>query len=382
MPIRTRNAALLAKLEAVEDTPETPSASTDAVLVENPRLNYANSPDQTNEVTGSLDPRAPIPTGAPMEATFDVLLKGSGTAETPPEFGDLLKACGFDEVITAAAVPAAPEACGAGGSTTTAQLGASASATAQAYRGMPLDLSGAQTLDSFITDYTAAKIATLTRTYGAAIVATSNYQVPKNVLYKPVSSGIPSATLNLFRDGLKWVLAGCRGDVTLRMTAGRVSRLSFRLRGRFVSKTDVAVPACTYQSTRPVPWMNGVFEIDRTAAALETFELGPGNNVVNPPNPNASEGFDAGQIVARAMGGRMDPLLQLVATRDLFADMRAGTSRILHAHVGSVAGNRVGITVPKAAITGANNDDKAGLSAENVTFFAEGEDAGAFICFW
>src|SRR5690606_5618307 len=120
-----------------------PSASTDAVLVENFSISFNPNVIRTNEVTGSLDGRGSIIGGMTVGFNFDAYLKGSGAAGTAPEWGKLLKACGWAETLTASAVPAAPEACAAGGTTTTATLGASASSTADAYRGMPIDFSGA-----------------------------------------------------------------------------------------------------------------------------------------------------------------------------------------------------------------------------------------------
>src|SRR5262245_19624742 len=115
MTLRARNMVGLLKLEAVSGTPENP-AVTDAFLPENVRISFSPNIVNTDEVSGSLDPRTPIVGGLSAQITFDVYLKHSGTAGTAPDFGDLLKICGLQESIRAAAVPAAPEACGAGGS--------------------------------------------------------------------------------------------------------------------------------------------------------------------------------------------------------------------------------------------------------------------------
>lgn len=382
MPLRSRNAALLFKIEAAEGVPETPSASTDAVLVENPRISFGPQNAQTREVTGSLDNRGPLVGGLQMSLTFDVYLKGSGAAGSAPEFGDLLRACGWAEVITAAAVPAAPEAAAAG-TATTLTLGASAAATAQLYRGMPLNLAvnPASGL-SFIADYTAAKLATLADSFAPALDATTTWQIPVNVLYKPASASIPSGTFNLFIDGLKYVMAGARGDFTLAAPSGGPGRLSFTFRGMFVSKSDAAVPAATYDATRPPIFKGGRMLIDRGQAAVASFSFANGNSLAYPPNPNAAEGFDPSVITERAMTGSLDPLATLVATRDILAAMRAGTEQVVHARWGSVAGNRVGFTIPKALYTGNDPGDRDGLLTEETAFACIGQDAGAFLAFW
>lgn len=382
MALRSRNAALLFKIEAQEGVPETPSAATDAVLVENPRVSFDPQNTQTREVTGSLDNRGPIVGGLQMSMTFDVYLKGSGVAGTPPEFGELLRACGWAEVVTAASIPAAPEAAAAG-SATTLTLGASAAGTGQLYRGMPILLGGNPAAGvGFIVDYSAAKLATLADSFDPALDATTTWQIPVNVLYRPASAAIPSGTFNLFMDGLQYVMTGARGDFTLAAPAGGPGRLSFTFRGMFVSKGDVAVPAATYDATRPPIFKNGRMLVARAQAAIATLGFANGNSLVYPPNPNAGEGFDPSIITERAMTGSLDPQATLVATRDILAAMRAGSEQIVHARWGSVAGNRIGLTMPAALYTGNNPGDRDGLLTEETAFACIGQDAGAFLAFW
>lgn len=380
--LRKRNAALLFKIETTEGVAVTPSASTDAVLVEAPQLNFNPQNVQTNEVTGSIDNRGPIVGGLQASISFSVYAKGSGTAGTAPEVGDLLRACGWAETITATAVPAAAEACGAGGSTTTAQLGASASATAQLYRGMPITFSSGQTLSTFITNYTTGKIATLAEAAAGTINAGVNYQIPVNVLYSPASTGIPTGTLYYYEDGVLTILKGVRGTFTMEWTAAGAVKLNFTMSGEFVSKTDVAVPACTYDSTRPPIWRSGKSLVDRAVAVVSRLNFDCGNNVVYPENPTSTEGFDTCVITERAMAGQIDPQATLVATRSILTDMRNGTQKIINALVGTAVGNRVGITIPAALYTGASPSDRQGLATEDVPFSCIGQDAGAFLCFY
>lgn len=379
--LRSRNAALLAKIEAVEGDPETLNASSDGVLVSELQVNLTPQNEERGEVTGSLDDRGPLIGGLQAEISFDVYLKGSGTPGTAPEFGKLFQACGWGEVVTSAAVPAAAEACGAGGSTTTAELGSSASSTAQAYRGMPITFSDEVEGTSFISNYTTSKIATLTDTF-AAIDTDTKYQIPVNVLYKPISSSIPSLTLAAYIDGVVWTIAGARGTFTLTFTAGRGAKASFRFTGMFISKADAAVPSPTYQTTTPPIWRNNRMFINRAAAAVASFTFDNGNTLIYPENPNATQGFETSIITARSMRGTLDPQLTLVATRNILADLQAGTERIVHATLGSAAGNRVGFTAPTALFEQANPGDRNGIAIEQVSCRFLGQDSGAFLCFY
>jgi len=380
--LRSRKAVLLAGIEDVEGVAETLSASTDAVLVENLKLNINGNIISTNEVSNSLDGFGDIIGGIKIDVSFDVLLKGSGAAGTPPESGKLLKACGWAEVITATAVPASAEACAAGGTTTSAVLGTSASATAQVYRGMPVNLSTGVSGLAFITDYTTGKVATVTDTLGGSPDAGTNYQIPVNVVYKPASDAIPSLTFDVYMDGQLYTIAGARGNMKFGITSSGIGKMSFDFKGMFISKTDATLPIPTYDSSRPPVYKVSTVLMDRKVAAINSFNFDMGNTLTQPENPNAQEGYDPTEITGRKMTGSMDPKETLVATRDIMADFRAGTKRILHSRYGTATGNKVAITIPQALYKGQTPGDREGMMTVDVPFEAVGQDAGAFICFY
>lgn len=380
--ILTRKAALLAKTEVTEGTDPTPTAGSNGVLVSNIRINPNPNVIETNEVTPSLDPFDAIVGGMSMGIDFDVYLKGTSAAGTAPEWASLLKACGWAETITASAIPASPEALAAGGGVGFAILGATAAATANLYRGMPLNLTSLVTLATFISDYTVGKAATLTDTAGTNLVATTSYQIPINVLYTPASSSIGSVTIWIHDDGLLYKFNGCRGNVQFRLDSGGPAMMSFSMRGMFGSLTDAALPTVTYDSTRPPIWKGGGFTINKLPAAGQQLTLDCGNQLAQPDNPNATEGFDPAVITMRNMQGTMNPNMTLVATRDIMGDFRAGTKRSIHGRLGSTAGNRVALTIPSALYLNRTPGDRNGVSISDVPFGAEGQDAGAFIAIW
>jgi hypothetical protein len=387
MALRTRKGTLLAKVEPTAGTDAAPTTA-NAMLVENLRIVPDQSVVQTNELTGSLDPRAPIPTGLRVNVSFDVYIKGSGTAGTAPEFGDLFKACGWEEVTQTLVGPTSA----ASGTTTTITLPAAATGVAQAYRGMPINLSGnlAATIAA-IADYTAGRVATLTSQFPTTTPSsTTLFSIPANTLYRPTSdlSLIPSLTFYGYMDGLLYKVFGARGTFSIALQAGQPGKISFNFTGIYGGKSDAAVPAInSFDTTRPPVWkdpdgFSGVMSINRAEAAVRTLGFENGNQLVYPDNPNALEGFDPTEIVSRQMAASLDPLATLIATRDLLADMQAGTQRIVHARYGTVAGNRFMMTMPAAQPVGVTPGDREGLMTEDVRLFPSGEDAGCFLCFY
>jgi len=375
----TRRGAILAKLEGVgnEGIDSVPVAA-DGVLVEQPvRVTFNPNVIDTTELNPSLDPFDPIVGGTSCTIEFDLYIKGHPTPPTAPEWGRLLVACGFAETISSAAVPVTPAACAAGGTTILAVLGTAAAATAQLYRGMPLLLSSANTLETFIYDYTAAKAAKLTNTSGANIVATTMYQIPANIRYVPATTSQNSLTIYFYNDGVLYKFLGCRGTCPLTITSGGPARFSFRFMGMYGGKIDAALPAAVYDATRPPIWKGGSFTINSADAAGQTMSIDPGNNLVTPDNPNSDESFDPAIITARNIRGNVNPKETLVATRDAMGDFRNSTKRPLHARLGSVVWNRVGITIPSAMYLNHSPQDTNGYVTVDVPFHATIQD-GAY----
>jgi len=96
---------ILAKVETVYGTDIVPVEGTDAMLVEN--VSWSNEGLRMNErpaVRANIGMLQQVYGGRLMSVSFDVEIKGSGGAiDDVPEFGPLLRACGFLETINAAA---------------------------------------------------------------------------------------------------------------------------------------------------------------------------------------------------------------------------------------------------------------------------------------
>ena len=97
-----KKSVLLAKKETTYNTDPTPAAANDAVYVEN--LSHGPAGQKMHEQSGvknTLGKHKSLYGSHLWQITFDVLVKGSGTAGAAPEYGPLLEACGFDETIVA-----------------------------------------------------------------------------------------------------------------------------------------------------------------------------------------------------------------------------------------------------------------------------------------
>jgi len=389
-PLFYKNGVLRLRLENQRGVENAPNAN-DSLLVENVRIQLDPQMTNTDEMTGSLDPKAPIPGGLRMTLTFDTYLKGAGSAGSAPEVGDLFKLCGWSETLVAE-VPTTAMATTSSASSTIVQLSAPATAVAQYYRGSPLLLDGpnAGTVMTVVTDYTAGRMATLDRTLAGVAGASDDFTIPAHALYRPTSdrSLHKTGTGYLYTDGILWKLFGLAGNFQLAMQSGGPGRVSWTLQGMFAGRTDTAKPTdSVFDATRPPVWRNpdgysGSALLARQQIAMRQLTFGPQNQLAMPDNPNAAEGFDPGVVTSRNLQLSIDPLMPLLAVRDTIADMRAGSQYPFGATLGTGPGNRIALSAPAVQPTGMQPTERDRMWAEQNDYFCDGEDSGAALAFF
>ena len=96
----TQRRGITAKIEASQGVDANPTPALDAIRVETPAKAWFNNREtQPESVRPSQGSEQSIYGGSLKQLTFEALLKGSGTAGTPPEVAPLLRACSLAETI-------------------------------------------------------------------------------------------------------------------------------------------------------------------------------------------------------------------------------------------------------------------------------------------
>lgn len=363
--IRTTNVAMLFKLESSENVDAAPTAA-DAFPFEEDGYSY-NSPfaaEDSNEANGSLVGAAPMVVGKPAEITIRCRLKGIGgstpySASVKPPHHALLSASGLRGLFTAAVAAAALTA----GSTSSATLGAGFSSTAQAYRGMPLVISGGPGAGQtpFITDYSAAKVATLSDTM--PLLTTSTLAaIPDNWTYAGTSpqdvaaraTDHPSGTLYLYEDGTLLKFTGCRGTIQdISVDTAKPGFVTFKLMGVFAGKTDAAIPTGLAAPGHSAPilaqglgGLDPAFLVNRLPLPVASLSLKLESALESPDDPNTAYGFSSAQIGERVPMLTCDPLATTVAVRNTLSQIAAFAQYPGLVRCGSAARNRWAATMP------------------------------------
>ncbi|MEQ5789081.1 hypothetical protein J3454_14385 [Erythrobacter sp. NFXS35] len=405
--LRHRNVAMRFKIETTEGTDASPDA-TNAFPFEVDGYEY-NSPfraEGSQEANGSMAASAPLVIGQAADISIRVRMKGAGAgstyaAEVKPPHHDLLAACGWRGLFNAAVAATALAA----GTTSAATLATPFSSTAQTYRGLPLVLSGGSSGGriAHVSDYTGARVASLTDLFGTALDTEVTAALPANWSYAPTSpadataraSDHPSGTLYIYEDGVLRKFFGLRGMVDFAGETARPGFMTFRFMGIYGGKTDVArVSDSVPQHVAPILAMGtgGVTPsvvIDRKSLAVRNWALGTNQQMEVSDDPNTSYGFGASELAGRAQVLTLDPIETLVANRDVIADIENGTRYTGVIRCGTVAGNRWSIALPllqpaqaSPGRRGIFRTEELSLNALNPGAGPSTRDSEATLCFY
>lgn len=218
------------------------------------------------------------------EISFDIYLKGSGTAGTVPDWDRCMLAAGMSKTVTAA--------------------------TSVAYK-------PATTMDGSTTGTPA--------------------------LTNPLLGGY---SIGAYYDGLRYAIAGAMGNVKMTCKAGEPVMLSFNYQGVAQADADIAVPSLsTLDTTSPVAFGASSFTINFgtawTGATFTDFEVDMGCQLAEYTDGNTSGGIKNIHIMDRKGTGSLTLDAVVVATQNLYSFWSAGTTgSITTGTNGSVAGNR------------------------------------------
>lgn len=360
----TRKRALLAKIETTYGQDPTPTAQLDALLMSNLTVTPMEMTlAQRNNIKAYMGNNPSVLAAIYASVGFDIEVAGSGTAGTIPAYDELLRACGLSATTLAAAVSGTASA----GSTSSITLAASASASDGAYNGMTVYITGGagNGQSAVISNYVGAtKVATLSAALGTALDNTSAYSIPAQVVYKPVSANLESVAFYVNVDGVRHLMLGARGSVSLKMSAQAIPMWSFKFTGLYTTPSDVTIPApnlATFAAPLAVNNANtsGVNVSGFLGAALSDFSFDLATAVTYRSLPGGGE-----QVVLtdRQPTGSLTIEATTVGTKDwwtLIKNVQMGPFSITH---GTAAGNKVKIDAPQQQLTEPQYGDKDGIT--------------------
>lgn len=379
----TKNRLVLAKVETTTGVDSVPVPATDAVLVEEPRANPNMELETTEEVTGSLDSEQSIVGGGFMERTQRFFAKGSGTAGTAPEYDPYFKAAAM-----AATILASPQA-------DTAQAGAAgtitldATATANNLTGFVIEITSGTGVGQrrVIKGYNGTtKVASVYPNWDTNPDNTSEYSVSAGVMYAPASTALKTITDYLYKknsgsgDAILEKLTGAAANLSFAVQTRQTGKFTATLRGMLVEPVSVANPTgAVFDPVRPRPLRDADAVLGGQRVCFRNFTLDWGNEVTQPDCAAQEFGYDPAVITGRRASGRINPRTVTLAERDAFDLLTKGTTQPLWLDWGEESGNRISMFLPAIALTGKEDDDLEGVSADGLPFQPVGIDNWIYI---
>ena len=171
-----------------------------------------------------------------------------------------------------------------------------------------------------------------------------------DVVYEPVSAAFEAVTLYYSLDGVRHILLGCRGNVTVEFAPARIPRYRFRMLGLLGTVSDTALPSVDLAGfVTPV-----VVSKANTTFALHSYSVGPTESVSidlgNQVEPRLLINHESIQIVDRRSTASVVMEAVLLATKNWQSIALGHTTGALALVHGTVAGNIVQIDAPAAQV--------------------------------
>lgn len=192
--------------------------------------------------------------------------------------------------------------------------------------------------------------------------------------YSPSSaapgSNVKTGSLAVFENGVRKMLRGAVGNCKMIFPTGKLVMLEWTFMGAWQTVADVAVPAPTYPTIRPLRYAAGTITLGGSALyGHEMLEIDFGNTILMRHDPTAADGsgISTGLITGRRVTGRMNPESQLVATHDVYGGWLAGTEYALSIAL-TDSTDTITIAAPKLQRTNVQEGDRSGLQIDDIEF--------------
>lgn len=359
MALKSNNTAIAFKIQPTRNVFEAPNSTSDLLPFSQFRPSVTPVTIDNDEYTGSVWRNAADIAGKTFSATFTCKLRPptSLPAANALVLGRLLQAAKFTELRVATAIPSSPEALGSWVNSKTPTLGASATGTADLYKGYPIKIgSGAyKTALTSIRSYNASKQAGLMQDWGSTPAV--SYQIPTFIGYFRDITSADAIILSA-----KFWLDGHRFDIvdvgitgmnivvpTSTDTQAAYPEIQFTISGTIEANSEEATPSITAAGAVPL-YKDGKGMLDYFAAGFESVSIDLGVEAESPPNPNRPDGVDAPELAGGTASGTITMQKYLPSGINTYDLANAQAYHPLFMQWGSQGWRTVQVIIPDARL--------------------------------
>jgi len=190
-------------------------------------------------------------------------------------------------------------------------------------------------------------------------------------LFTPISAGASqkSATIAVYEDGGRKMLAGAMGTWTFNAEDGKPGVFEFDFKGVWQPVTDVAMFTPQFSTVIPPRFAGATLTIGAYTPTMSKLSIAYGAKVEMREDVTQTGGYIAAIITDRKVTGKLDPEMTLVASYDAFGAWLAGTTAALSVAFGP-SGAGFTIAAPVLQYTGIKEGDRNGKVISNLDFIA------------
>lgn len=202
-----------------------------------------------------------------------------------------------------------------------------------------------------------------------ACAALSTNNVGVSQAYTPESANIGSVTLYYNLDGVQHKVTGARGNVALDFNNDGIPVFKFSLTGIYNAPTDTALPSLTITAWKtPIAFnkVNSLFTLGGITVVVDKFSLDFGNSVVAKSYVNTSQDV---KITDRKTKAKITMEAGTIAAHDWFTDARNAASKALLLTHGTVAGNKVLVSLPQVQLGNPKYTDVGGVAMLDIDLY-------------
>lgn len=372
---------LAGKIEAIEGAAEPLAAADAKVWVYNPSIDFDPEMFERNLAMASFTQVPQVVGKRPGQMSFNLELKGSGTAVTAPEWARYLQACGIGinalKSINIGIITGGPF-----------KHGETITGATSLGKGRVImnTANGVAAILYVATSGTLQSGEVITGSTSGATATTSSSVATVGNVFEPISSSIPSLTVSTNVDGFRRMLRGARGKVKLNFKTGEPAMLEFNFSGVESGVADIALfTGLASEPTIPPALINSAFLIDVFAAKIQSLDVSLDNTLAPSDDPASDRGLKSFQITNRKTMGSFDPEMVAAASHDFYSKWFNAIPMVLDLSIGAVAGNKFRFYAPLVQYTKIGEENRGGIAVAKCSFVLNGtqsigNDEWALLC--
>lgn len=175
-----------------------------------------------------------------------------------------------------------------------------------------------------------------------------------------------SCTMEVYKDGLKHIVAGALGSFKITAEAGKFAEIEFSMKGTYTAVTDATNPNPTLYTAQPPIAQLAQLSIQGYTPVDGKIEVDMGNDVQMLDDVNSANGVYGFMITGRKPVGSFDPMTPTVAVSDFFGALvgntvGTGSFKLYNSQTGTVD-----VIFNSVQYTDVTYADKNGLMTFNV----------------